>query len=97
MLDAVLLRVIPTVLYGVLFYPLMGLRGGATHVTLYFVVQAVFAAAVGMLAMSVTIGVLCPGPTSGSLTPASQDLERHPLPTPIHSFTLIHGLVRLCT
>ncbi len=64
-LDAVLLRVIPTILYGVLFYPLMGLRGGATHVTLFFVVQAVFASAVGMLAMSVTIGASVTGPALG--------------------------------
>ena len=54
-LDALLLRIIPTILYGAVFYPLIGLRGGASHVALYFVVMAVFAATAGMLSMAVTI------------------------------------------
>jgi hypothetical protein len=57
-LDAVLLRVLPAVLFAVTFYPMCGFHGGASHVALFFLILAVFSATVGSLSMAISVGEL---------------------------------------
>ncbi|GIM13392.1 hypothetical protein Vretimale_16539, partial [Volvox reticuliferus] len=52
-LDALLLRALPAVLYTAALYPLMGLTPGAARVASFALVLATFAAAVGALALCV--------------------------------------------
>ena len=55
-LDGLLLRVLPAILFAVPLYPMSGFQGGVPHVALFFCVLAVFSATVGALSMAVTVG-----------------------------------------
>jgi ABC-type multidrug transport system ATPase subunit len=63
-LDAVLLRTIPVLLYSAPFYPMMGFVGGSNHVGLFLMVLATFAVAIGALSLAVAVGCSTPGQAS---------------------------------
>jgi hypothetical protein len=58
-LDALLLRVVPAVLYSAIFYPMSGFQMASSKVALFFGVLALFSATVGALSMAVTTST-CP-------------------------------------
>ncbi|KAK9811462.1 hypothetical protein WJX72_004287 [[Myrmecia] bisecta] len=55
-LDALLLRVLPAVLYAAIMYPMAGLQHSSSRVALFFCVLALFSATVGSISMAVTVG-----------------------------------------
>jgi len=63
-LDALLLRAIPVLLYSASFYPMTGFLGGANHVGLFLMVVATFAVAIGALSLAVAVGSGTPGQAS---------------------------------
>jgi ABC-type multidrug transport system ATPase subunit/ABC-type multidrug transport system permease subunit len=63
-LDALLLRAIPVLLYSAPFYPMMGFVGGANHVGLFLMVLATFAVVIGALSLAVAVGCSTPGQAS---------------------------------
>ncbi len=54
-LDGLLLRVIPSLLFSIPFYPMSGFQTAPQLVATFFGVLAVFSAAVGALSMAVTV------------------------------------------
>lgn len=63
-LDALLLRAIPVLLYSAPFYPMMGFIGGSNHIGLFLMVLATFAVAIGALSLAVAVGSSTPGQAS---------------------------------
>ena len=63
-LDGLLLRVIPVFLYTASFYPMMGLVGGAGHVSLFLMVLSTFAVTIGALSLAVAVGSATAGRAS---------------------------------
>ncbi len=63
-LDALLLRAIPVLLYSAPFYPMMGFIGGANHVGLFLMVLSTFAVVIGALSLAVAVGCSTPGQAS---------------------------------
>ena len=60
-LDGMLLRFIPILLYSAPFYPMMGLESDSSSVALFFMTLGTFAVAVGALSLSLTFLCNTPG------------------------------------
>ena len=56
-LDGLLLRVLPALLFCVPFYPMIGFQADAAHIAVFFCGLAVFSATVGALSMAITVGL----------------------------------------